>query len=170
MEAGNGLQFAVSTNASIGPQTILAATVSSLNGQSVTGSLSQTGTNQEAEQNLFFYYPPMANGFTASGVVTLSYASLPSGGRVRFRARAGALPCTNLAPTVSLTAPGAGSLHQAGSPITLSASAADPDGTVAQVEFLANGGPIGSDGTAPYSLQGPGNRGQTTVFRAACLP
>ncbi len=58
---------------------------------------------------------------------------------------------SNTAPTVTLTAPGAGQSFVQGTSITLQATAADSDGTVARVEFYANGVKLGEDATAPYS-------------------
>jgi hypothetical protein len=63
----------------------------------------------------------------------------------------------NRAPTVSLTSPASGDTFPAGSSIALEATAADSDGTVQSVEFLANGQSLGF-GTAL-----PG----TTLFRRA---
>lgn len=64
-------------------------------------------------------------------------------------------PCTgaNRPPTVSLTAPADNSSHPSGSPITLSAAASDPDGTVDRVEFYNGTTLIATDTTAPYSVQ-----------------
>jgi predicted phage tail protein len=61
---------------------------------------------------------------------------------------------TNLPPTVSLTAPANNAAFIAPATITLTANAAAPEanGTVASVEFLANGTPIGSTATKPYTL------------------
>ena len=58
----------------------------------------------------------------------------------------------NLPPTVSLTAPAAGANITVNTAATVSAAAADADGTVAQVQFFANGTSIGTDATAPYSV------------------
>ncbi len=156
MDTGNALELRVSTNPSIGASTTIAASASSLKGQAVSGSISQTGNNQESVQRLYFYYPPMAQGFTATGTVTLTYASLPTGSRVDFKVRAGTIPCSNLAPTVSLTTPAAESIHQAGSAISVSANAADADGIVQSVGFLANGSLIGTDTTSPYAISWTG--------------
>ncbi len=153
MDRGNALQLEVATNASIGPGTTIAATLASINAHGAAGALSQPGTNQDSSQSLYVYYPQMSEGFSATGTVTFTYASLPTGARAQFRLRAGNVPCNNLAPSVSLGAPEAGSLHQAGSPIGLAASAQDADGSVAQVEFLANGVPIGADAASPYGIQ-----------------
>ena len=58
----------------------------------------------------------------------------------------------NLPPTVSITSPAEGTGFTAPSPITITADAADPDGTVTNVEFFVNGMLVGADNTAPYSV------------------
>jgi hypothetical protein len=63
-----------------------------------------------------------------------------------------AAPAANAPPTVALTAPTSGSPASAGTAITLAATAADADGSVARVEFYANNTLVGTDATAPYSL------------------
>jgi subtilisin family serine protease len=57
----------------------------------------------------------------------------------------------NQAPNVSLTSPANNATFTAPASITLDATASD-DGVVANVEFFANGAPIGSDSTNPYSF------------------
>ena len=57
----------------------------------------------------------------------------------------------NKPPTARLTAPGAGAAFVAPASVTLQASATDADGTVAKVEFLANGAVRATDTTSPYS-------------------
>ena len=61
-------------------------------------------------------------------------------------------PKVNVPPTVSLTAPSASGTYNQGTPITLSANAADADGTVTNVEFYVSGSKVGEDATAPYSF------------------
>jgi hypothetical protein len=56
---------------------------------------------------------------------------------------------TNALPSATLSAPASATL---GSAVTLSATASDPDGSVAKVEFLDGGTVIGTDTTAPYSV------------------
>lgn len=61
---------------------------------------------------------------------------------------------TNQLPTIQLTGPANGSGYTAPATVALTATASDPDGTVAKVEFF-NGSsttPIGTDNTAPYSF------------------
>jgi hypothetical protein len=137
MDAGNSLRLQVSTNPSIGADTTIAATVASINGFAVSGTVSHTGNGTEAEQNLYYFYPPMAQGFTAVGTVTLSYpANLPTGSRVQFRVSAGNISCSggNAPPTVSITAPAANSVFTAPATITVSADAQDAEGSVTQVD------------------------------------
>ncbi len=59
---------------------------------------------------------------------------------------------TNKAPTVSLTSPANGASFAAGTKITLSAHAADSDGTVSRVQFYAGSTLIGTDTSSPYSV------------------
>jgi hypothetical protein len=58
----------------------------------------------------------------------------------------------NLSPGVDLTAPTNGDYFLAPSEIALTATASDDDGSVAKVEFFADGVKIGEDLTAPYSV------------------
>lgn len=59
----------------------------------------------------------------------------------------------NVPPTVAITAPVDGDLHYLGSPITITASAADEDGTVTQVEFFNRAISLGIATAAPYTVQ-----------------
>lgn len=58
----------------------------------------------------------------------------------------------NESPLVTLTTPSAGDAFTAPAAITLAASASDADGTVARVEFYANGQPVGSAAASPYTV------------------
>ena len=58
----------------------------------------------------------------------------------------------NVAPSVFLTSPAAGTSFVAPAMIPISATAADTDGTVSSVTFYANGVPIGSDSTSPFAM------------------
>ncbi len=60
-------------------------------------------------------------------------------------------PAANIAPTVSLTAPAANATYLLGDAITVTATAADRDGTVASVAFYDGANLLGVDTTAPYS-------------------
>lgn len=54
-------------------------------------------------------------------------------------------------PTVSVTAPAAGSSVSVGNPTSITANASDPDGNIVSVQFFANGTALGTDATFPYS-------------------
>jgi Secretion system C-terminal sorting domain/Bacterial Ig domain len=58
----------------------------------------------------------------------------------------------NASPVVSITSPLATATFTAPAVVTINASATDPDGTIANVEFFVNGVSIGVDATAPYSV------------------
>jgi len=59
---------------------------------------------------------------------------------------------SNAAPTVSLTAPAAGSVFAAPATITLSATAADADGTISKVEFFQGTTLLNATTVSPYSF------------------
>jgi hypothetical protein len=58
----------------------------------------------------------------------------------------------NALPTVTLTAPGNNSILPAPAALTLTATAADTDGTVARVEFYNGTTLLGQASSAPYTL------------------
>jgi glucose/arabinose dehydrogenase len=58
----------------------------------------------------------------------------------------------NQHPIVSLTAPAAGSAITQGTASPINATASDPDGTVASVEFFDGASSLGIDNTAPYGV------------------
>ena len=62
------------------------------------------------------------------------------------------LPPENQSPTVALTAPVAGESAALNTPVTVSATASDADGTVSSVEFFDGASSIGTDATSPYSI------------------
>lgn len=64
----------------------------------------------------------------------------------------GGTPPANQAPTVSLTAPAANATFTAPAGISLTATAADTDGSVTQVQFFAGSTLVGTDTTAPYAV------------------
>jgi len=58
----------------------------------------------------------------------------------------------NVAPTVALTSPTAGAVFQTPATITLTANAADTDGTVAKVDFFDGATQVGTATAAPYGV------------------
>lgn len=58
----------------------------------------------------------------------------------------------NVTPVVSINNPSNGSTFNQGDVVSVTALANDPDGTITQVEFFANGISLGVDAVAPYSI------------------
>lgn len=73
---------------------------------------------------------------------------------------------SNQPPTVSLTSPSAGASFTAGSSITVSANAADSDGSVSKVEFFRGGTSLGIDTSAPYSVTWANASAGSHTFKA----
>jgi hypothetical protein len=74
----------------------------------------------------------------------------------------------NQAPTVAITGPATGTTVGSGSIVSLSANAADIDGKVASVRFLANGVVVGSSSAAPFVVSWtPSAAGTYTVVAQA---
>ena len=59
---------------------------------------------------------------------------------------------TNVPPTVSITSPSDGASFAAPASITITASAADSDGSLAQVEFYSGASLLATDTTSPYGV------------------
>ncbi|MFH0266792.1 chitinase C-terminal domain-containing protein [Vibrio rumoiensis] len=74
---------------------------------------------------------------------------------------------TNEAPTVDLTAPLATASLTEGDVVTLTASAADSDGTVTRVDFLVDGAMIAQATSAPYSATWTATSGSHTFSSVA---
>jgi hypothetical protein len=73
----------------------------------------------------------------------------------------------NTPPAVSITSPQQGNAFIAPAEITISASATDGDGTVAQVEFFVNGISIGTDNSAPYTVNWISSTGSASITATA---
>ncbi len=58
----------------------------------------------------------------------------------------------NEAPGVSITSPSEGTEFDGGTTISISANATDSDGSIAKVEFFANGVKLGEDAVSPYNF------------------
>ena len=72
----------------------------------------------------------------------------------------------NQAPSVSLTSPASGASFAAPAAITLNATASDPDGAIAVVEFYSGSVLLGSDYSSPYSFTVSGVPANTYSFTA----
>ncbi|MDD1779863.1 Ig-like domain-containing protein [Enterovibrio sp. ZSDZ35] len=72
-----------------------------------------------------------------------------------------------IVPTVTFTSPAINATVLAGSTVSLAVDASDADGSVSGVEFFVDGQSLGSDTTAPYSLDwlasGLGNKSLSAV-------
>jgi hypothetical protein len=78
------------------------------------------------------------------------------------------VPSTNSLPTVSLTSPAQGATFVSPASIALEASASDSDGTIAKVDFYANGTLVGTDtsGPSPYTFSWGGVAAGTYALTA----
>ena len=117
-----------------------------------------------AWQTLTFTYASTPDGSTSDASVdrlVFLFAPNSSTGDVyyfdnlRSLNKTGTAP-TNVAPTVSLTSPTNGATFTAPASITLSANAADSDGTVAKVDFYNGTTLLNSDTSSPYSYSWTG--------------
>ncbi len=89
---------------------------------------------------------------TAGSYPLTAQATDSAGGVTTSPARTVTVQAANQAPNVSLTSPLANQSFTAPATVTLSATASDPDGSIAQVEFFQGTTRIGSATEAPYSV------------------
>jgi hypothetical protein len=87
--------------------------------------------------------------FTTTGVKTIRLTTVASG--VDYNWFNITMP-VNAAPSVSLTAPAANSSYSAPASITITATAADTDGSISKVEFYDGTTLLGTDTSSPYSF------------------
>jgi sulfur relay (sulfurtransferase) complex TusBCD TusD component (DsrE family) len=93
--------------------------------------------------------PTAVGTFALSALVTDSFGNQATSSNVNITISA----VSPTSPTVSISSPANGASLFANGATTISASATDPDGTIASVQFFANGVSIGTDTTFPYSVQ-----------------
>ena len=110
--------------------------------------------------------PPFNASYLVSGLapgahtLTARATANTGGGAAVFDSPAAAfnvVSAVGVPPTVTLTAPAAGSFLATSTAVTLTASATDADGYIPSsagggVTFFADGEPVGTDLTAPYSV------------------
>ena len=125
-----------------------------------------------------FYSGSTLIGSSSSAPYTATWSNVGSGsysitakatdnvGGVAVSAAAPITVVNNALPTVVLTAPGPGGQYFAPATIALSASATDSDGTIASVQFYANGSLIGTSTAAPYGMVWDGVAGGTYSLTA----
>lgn len=88
----------------------------------------------------------------ASGSYTIAVAATDSAGQTGTATQVVQVGAPNQQPSVSLTSPVQGATFTEPAIIAINANASDPDGSVAQVEFLQNGNVIGATNVAPYAF------------------
>jgi endoglucanase len=86
---------------------------------------------------------PQPTNFALNGVACTGSVTSPS--------PSSSSPSANQPPTASLTSPAAGATFTAPATVNFAATASDPDGTVARVDFLSGSTVVGSDTTSPYA-------------------
>jgi len=105
---------------------------------------------------------PNTGGWQQWQTVTVANIALEAGQRV-FRLHTdagpfninffeGVLRAANQAPVTAITSPAANTSFTFGQPIAITATATDADGSIAKVEFFANGNKIGERSGAPYTF------------------
>lgn len=94
----------------------------------------------------FDYLMVSGNNWTTYGPDLINYMKDPN------NYLANPQPKPNNSPTVQITSPVNNSQHTSNSTITISASAADNDGTVSRVEFYSGDVKLGQDDSAPFSF------------------
>lgn len=114
-------------------------------------------------------YTATASGLAAGTYVLTARARDDRGSTTTSASRTIAVSAPNQAPTVSLTAPAAGATYTAPAAISTAANAADPDGTIARVEFLRGTTVIGTDTTAPYTASETGVPAGTYALTARAV-
>ena len=83
---------------------------------------------------------------------TENYVAInPTGNEILFPALKGTLGGANIPPTVNITSPLEGASFTTGTIVGITATASDPDGSVASVEFFVDGNTIGIDNSAPFN-------------------
>ncbi len=98
---------------------------------------------------------PYATTWTpgAVGSYTLTARATDNLGNITDSAVIAVKVVASAPPTVAITNPATGSAYTVGTPLTVAANAADPDGSITQVQFFVNGVPLGSpDTVSPYSM------------------
>jgi hypothetical protein len=92
------------------------------------------------------------NGVGAGSYTLTARATDDAGGVTTSTPVTITVTTANAAPTVSITSPADGAVFAWKPTITVTATAGDPDGTVAKVEFLDGSTLLGQDTSAPYSF------------------
>ena len=131
----------------------------SVNGVTQVVSVSFPGTGAWTTWNTAVVQVTLAQGNNIISLTSLTADGGPNADELFFSSEnvtAGQCdvitPPVNIPPTVSLTSPAAGTEFIAPATISISATAADSDGTISKVEFFNGATLLGSDVSAPYSF------------------
>ncbi|MCC6194932.1 MAG: hypothetical protein IT518_10740 [Burkholderiales bacterium] len=108
------------------------------------GGTTLLGTVTSPPYRLVVSVPAGAHSFTARGIVL-------SGPRVTSTPVSATVAGGNAPPNVALTQPSAGQSFAVGSAVALAATASDPDGSIAKVEFTVAGAVVATATAAPYT-------------------
>ena len=87
----------------------------------------------------------------SAGAQSLTARAYDLQGNVGTSSAVGVTVVNNRPPTVTLTSPGNGAQFTAPATIALAATASDPDGTVAKIEFFAGTTMVATAASAPYN-------------------
>jgi hypothetical protein len=104
-----------------------------------------------------------------AGSYSISARATDSAGGVATSSPVSVAVVSNALPTIALTAPAPNAQYYAPATLTLSAAAADADGTIARVEFYADGALIGTSSFAPYAMVWDGVASGTHVLAAKAI-
>jgi len=104
---------------------------------------------------------------TPTGGAENYVAKNPVGAEILFPGLLASYGGVNVPPTVSISSPADGASFLTGASIAIAATAADADGSVAQVEFFVNGVSIGVDNTAPFATTWVGTNGSKALTAVA---
>jgi Bacterial Ig-like domain len=100
MITGNALKFSAATTADAGTAKIN-ATVTSINGQGVTGSFATAGNSTASTSSLVYYFPALKTSSVSKGTIKFTFtgSAPPQDARMDFTVTAGNLTCGTTADT-----------------------------------------------------------------------
>jgi hypothetical protein len=105
---------------------------------------------------------------TAAGIYSVVAEAVDNSGNVSRSVTVPVNVLANQPPVVSLSTPTNGAVFRTGASAGLAATAVDPDGTIASVQFLANGNVIGTVTAAPFNVfWTPSSAGTYTIVAQA---
>ncbi|MDT7777884.1 MAG: hypothetical protein QOC99_396, partial [Acidobacteriota bacterium] len=96
--------------------------------------------------------PVGTHTLTAQATSSFGLTGISAPVRITVNPQTQPTPDNNLKPVVTLTAPANNASFASGAAVNVTATASDPDGTIARVEFRADGQLIEADASAPYGV------------------